>query len=126
MHAVHIPFSIASLCVVEALGIKNSPHALYLTVQAQVREVEAAKERRAVRVKTLTNRNQGLEGRVRQLHSEKERERVQVQQLQVCSARSIQCFLFAYHCRFVEVFGITSCHQFNHCAGTRSRSRGSQ
>ncbi len=59
------------------LWITNLPHALYLTtVQAQVQEVEAVKERKAVCIEAVTNQVQGLEGRVQQLDSEKEREQL--------------------------------------------------
>ncbi len=69
---------------------------IFSTVQAQVQKVEVTKQRKAARVEALTNQVQGLEERVHQLDSEKERAQAQVQQLQVCSAHSIQCRLSVY------------------------------
>ncbi len=78
------------------LSLPEVPHALYVsTVQEQVREIQAVKERKAALVEALTNQ-------VEQLNSEKDREqaqhtsevealtstglvwKLQVHQLQVC------------------------------------------
>ncbi len=77
---------------VHYLTLPELPHTLYLsTMEAQVQEVEAAKERKAARVEALTNQTQELEGQVQQLKSEVEdltsRGAIlmsQVHQLQVC------------------------------------------